>query len=502
MSVVTTRSTHDLKAIHAISHHNWHSEDQGDSPVMAVEIDTRATKSMAQRGRHSVSLLIAVMSCLLVCDAQAEDFRISTFSADVTIPLNHRCMGVLPTKSKVVSDPLEARGVVLTGSERPIVICAVDWCEIRNGAYDQWREALANAVGTNRERVLVTSLHQHDAPVTDSGAAEILRSVGLAGELYDEEFHTKVVERVAAAAKLSLSESKPINAVGTGMARVENIASNRRVVDADGRVSFGRGSSSGGNEFHREFPDGEIDPMLRMLSFWNDDQPVAALSVYATHPMSYYGRGEVSADFVGLARRKMQRDVPEVFQIYASGCSGDVTAGKYNDGSEKAREGLINRLHAAIAKAWKNTERTPLSEVHFRSESLNLEFFEHQDLNPEKLQRTIEDDSIRTESRILAAMGLSSWNRVQKKQAIDFPCVSFGKSKLLLFPGEAFVGYQLMAQDMADDSFVVSMGYGECWPGYIPMNASFADHFQDKWLWVPPGSENRIQAVLSKLLTP
>ena len=81
-----------------------------------------------------------------------------------------------------------------------------------------------------------------------------------------------------------------------------------------------------------------------MISFWNQDKPVVALSVYATHPMSFYGQGEVSADFVGLARRRMQKHLPDVVQIYASGCSGDVTAGRYNDGSEAAREEVSERV--------------------------------------------------------------------------------------------------------------------------------------------------------------
>ena len=34
--------------------------------------------------------------------------------------------------------------------------------------------------------------------------------------------------------------------------------------------------------------------------------------------MSFYGRGEVSADFVGLARRLRQREQPDVFQIYVT----------------------------------------------------------------------------------------------------------------------------------------------------------------------------------------
>jgi hypothetical protein len=60
-----------------------------------------------------------------------------------------------------------AHGFVLSSGEKPIVFVAVDWCEIRNDAYDRWRAVLAEAARTTRERVLVTSVHAHDAPVAD-----------------------------------------------------------------------------------------------------------------------------------------------------------------------------------------------------------------------------------------------------------------------------------------------------------------------------------------------
>jgi hypothetical protein len=218
--------------------------------------------------------------------------------------------------------------------------------------------------------------------------------------------------------------------------------------------------------------------------------------------MSYYGAGEVSADFVGLARRKLQAETPGVMQIYASGCSGDVTAGKYNDGSKQARVDLTARLANGMKAAWRATERIPLQQITLRSEPLYLDYYEHQDLTPQKLKTTLEDSSRRTEDRILAAMGLASQKRVADGQPIDVPCVDFGAAKLVLFPGESFVGYQLMAQDLAPDSFVVSMGYGECWPGYIPLNRNFSEGFHDKWLWVPPGSEQKLTAALRKVLHP
>ena len=51
----------------------------------------------------------------------------------------------------------------------------------------------------------------------------------------------------------------------------------------------------------RAAAEGTIDPWLKTLSFWDGKQPVAAMHAYAVHPMSYYGNGEVSADFVGMA---------------------------------------------------------------------------------------------------------------------------------------------------------------------------------------------------------
>ncbi len=263
-------------------------------------------------------LLGVATSCVA---ADSVPLKLAIFSADVTIPLNHRCMGLLPTKSNKIVDPLYAHGLVLIGGDQPIVLCAVDWCEIRNGAYDQWREALAIAAGTSRESVLVSALHQHDAPVTDTGAAKLLASVGLKGELYDEAFHDQTVARVAAALKNSLAEAQPVTHLGLGQARVEGVASNRRITYPDGRVSFGRGSRSGGDEFLAQAPEGQIDPFLKTISFWNEDRPLAALHAYATHPMSYYGGGGVTSDFVGL---RASGGGATIFRCIRSICPGAV----------------------------------------------------------------------------------------------------------------------------------------------------------------------------------
>ena len=144
----------------------------------------------------------------------------------------------------------------------------------------------------------------------------------------------------------------------------------------------------------------------------------------------------------------------------------------------------------------------PLERITFRNTKLDLEFHPAPHLTTKSLTEVLHNDQLSVEKRILAAMGLSSRQRVAAGQSIDFPCVDFGAAQIVLFPGEAFVGYQLMAQKMRPESFVFSIGYGECWPGYVPTKAAFDDHFADSWLWVAPGSEARMRAAMEEVLGP
>ena len=128
-------------------------------------------------------------------DVTAAEYRLATFFADVTPPVGHPLLGgaTITPPVKRVDDPLFARGFVLLGPDKPVVVVAVDWCEIRNDAYDRWREALAEAAGTDSVRVLVTSIHQHDTPLADLEAQRILAASGSTGKICDLEFHERCV---------------------------------------------------------------------------------------------------------------------------------------------------------------------------------------------------------------------------------------------------------------------------------------------------------------------
>src|SRR5689334_13523683 len=115
-----------------------------------------------------VALVVGAGGCASTRETRSakQSLRIATFSADVTVPSGHGMMGGA-WLSKSVADPLEANGFILLGSDLPIVFVSVDWCEIRNDAYARWQNVLANAAGTKPDHVLITTVHQHDAPVAD-----------------------------------------------------------------------------------------------------------------------------------------------------------------------------------------------------------------------------------------------------------------------------------------------------------------------------------------------
>ena len=430
--------------------------------------------------------------------------KLGHFKLDATIPLGHRCMGILPTKSQSISDGLELHGFVLLGQQPPIVVVAIDWCEIRNQSYDEWRSRLAKVAGTQPERVLVSSLHQHDAPVIDSEAQDLLDQVGLQNELFDRSFHEDVLTRTEKALSAAIEDAQRVTHVGYAQSVVSDVASNRRIVDASGNVSFSRGSISGRDPRFEQAPEGLIDPMMRTISFWSQNQCLVEYHAYATHPMSYYGKGEVTSDFVGLARKRLARLDRSIHPIYASGCSGDVTAGKFNDGSLEAREELTRKIYEAMLANRKGVKKEPVPETWgFRSLPLELPYSHAEPLQKEAMERALHDGSLSIEKRILAAMGLSSWNRVQvRKQPVDMPCVDLGIARLVLFPGESFVGYQHIAQEASGALPLIPVGYGECWTGYVPTDAAFEDGFDESWLWVAPGAEGRIERLLQDLLAP
>ena len=181
---------------------------------------------------------------------------------------------------------------------------------------------------------------------------------------------------------------------GWGTADVKQVASNRRILGADGRVRAERYTATKDPALRAE-PEGTIDPQVSLLSFWSGDRPLAVLSYYACHPQSYYRTGVPSPDFPGIARFIRGQAVPEALHVHFDGGGGNIGAGKYNDGAKENRMALAERLAEGMGQAWTATQRHSLSpdQLGWRTVPVRLPVAPH--LQEAKLVQAIKTQPAR-----------------------------------------------------------------------------------------------------------
>jgi hypothetical protein len=395
--------------------------------------------------------------------AKPASLRVATFDVDATPPVGSH-MAYDPVTNKWDLG-LRARGIVLLGAGEPIVLCAVDWIGIANEGHDAFRGALAHAVGTAPARVTVHALHQHDAPDCDFSAEKILKDAGMDARQYEGGFQRQVIARLEEAIRAALPLAQPITHLGLGEARVEQVASNRRVPGPDGKVCCVRYTACTDPDL-RAAPEGTIDPIVSLVSFWNMDRPLAVLSYYATHPQSYYRTGLPNPDFPGVARFQRQLATPSALHVHFNGAGGNIGAGKYNDGSPTNRLTLANRLADGMRRAWENIKREPLAadEIGWATESVALPPSKHLSMETLEAELKARDPKLVTQGD---ASRLAWLRRCRAGHEIEVSCLKLGQARILHLPGELFVEYQLAAKAQRPGRFVAMAAYGDYAPWYI-----------------------------------
>ena len=298
-----------------------------------------------------------------------------------------------------------------------------------------------------------------------------------------------------------MADAKPITHIGLGQAKVEKVASNRRILGPDGKVLYVRYTACADPKI-RDQPVGTIDPMLKMISFWNNDTPVVALTYYATHPQSYYRTGQANPDFPGMARDERQK-ATGVPHIHFDGAGGNIGAGKWNDGAHENRKILTDRVAEGMKRAWNATKKTPITAADLGWESVAVSLPVAAHLDESRLLATVENKSAKVVERARAANDLVWLRRCKAGDKIDVSCLRLGPARILHLPGELFVEYQLAAQAMRPDLFVAMAAYGDYGPGYIGTEIAYSQggyETQPTSSLVAPAVERVLLSTIKRLL--
>lgn len=429
--------------------------------------------------------------------------RVAVFDIDATPPVGSQL-----AYDKMVNRwdlGLRARGIVLLGAGQPIVLCAVDWLGICNEGMDEFKAAVAAAAATSPKRVTVNVLHQHDAPMYDPGAERILLQQGIdplpsQPVSYEGSFARETIRRLSAAVRASIAFAQPVTDVGFGTATISQVASNRNIYGADGKVRTTRMSATKDASVRAE-PEGVIDPVLSMISFWNKDKAVAVLSYYATHPQSYYRTGVANPDFPGVARFFRQLAVPDALHIHFNGAGGNIAAGKYNDGAHENRLILAERMAAGMKHAWESTVKQPVSADKIRWSTEPVAIPPAGYLT--RVQQQIEAGSDTMQKNHDLARKMAWYNRCKAGQTIDLACLRINDARVLYMPGELFIEYQLAAKAELPKQFVAMGAYGDLGMGYIGTTRAYAKggyEVSERASSVAPEVEPVLMSAIKKLL--
>lgn len=414
---------------------------------------------------------------------------IATFQADVTPPLGHPLVGGWNKLADTIEAPLQLKGVVLDDGRTRVVIGALDWCVLGTKAYDAFRTRIAEGAGVPPRQVSIHCTHTHSAPIADARAQELLDASPRTLPHLDLAWLDRVSRAAGAAAKAA--QARPFTHVAAGRAKVENFASNRRVKGPDGKIRV-RYSATKDPELRAE-PEGLIDPWLRTVSFLDGAKAVARFHYYASHPQSFYNDGRVHGDVVAHAREYLEAETG-VFQVYFTGCAGDVTAGKYNDGSPAARSRMASAIYSGMLRSIEASQAVPLTGLEWKSVELRLP----PRGNEAEQRATLANLEKPPQTRVMAAIALA-WIERDQAGPIDISRLRLGDVDLLHLPGEPFVAYQLYAQTLRP--FVATAGYGEGGPWYICTDAAYGEGgYEPGASWVAPGVEKAMKDAIAEAL--
>jgi len=419
------------------------------------------------------------------------DLRVAPFRADATPDMGEPLIWVTPTAK--VLDPLYAKGIVLESKGKRYVMCAMDWCGVSGRTHRMLREALAKGARTKSEFVTLHTVHQHSAPYIDGdGYALMAKLLPKPPLMMSDRYLAKLANALMSAA--SAAPFHDVDQIGLGEARVERVASARRL-KVDGKLVI-RFSTDGKDPAKAAMPEEPIDPMLRTLTFADHGKPVVRLHYYATHPQTFCCDGRVSGDMLNAAREEFEKQDGGALQINFDGAGGNVTVGKYNDGSQAARRALAERLRTGMANAAASTKWIPVSgdAVVWKAQGVRLPPRKDLAVHEEILRNPAK----RTDIELYRAAIAVAFAR--RKQPVVLTSLHIGnKVRILHMPGEPLLEFQNFARGLADNVLVA--GYGDLQTGYLCPDLAYEEGgYEPSASNAGPGTEAILKAAITKLL--
>ena len=397
-----------------------------------------------------------------MADPVPSTFRVGAARVEITPPLSVPYLGFTPRHSLFsgVHDPLFFRVLHVTGPDGEIALVNADLIGLADTLLGEGRrfaselkEAVSRASGIPDEAILLATSHIHSTPDT-------------------LDFRPLREARGAVQWLLDLKE-KIVSAVGEAR---------RNAFDA--RLKAGATVFSGFSKNRR----GEscLDEEVTLLVFESSDRRRRVLLAnYACHPVIVQVQELVSADFVGVMQRTVEKELEGCDAcLFLQGACGDINPCVDDsrdfrdvDSFGAALAGSILDLHRrlaesgtaepVLARAVSETIRLPSRALPDTRESGEL-------IRETSRLKSVLDSAISTEEREKTAAAI---RRNEEKIArigegngsfaAEIQAVRLGNSILAAIPGEPFCRMGMEIKRLAKPLRGIPVGYANGYIGYI-----------------------------------
>lgn len=389
-----------------------------------------------------------------------------------------------PRFAEGVLDPLEVNTIAISVVEKVNMLITVDHCGLKQEIIAYYKDLIAERTGIAKDAVIICATHSHTAPKIEMNSDD--QKV--------KEYLEIVGNKIADGAMFAIADLKPAK-MGWKIGNVPNVAFVRRFRMKDGKVRTNPGI---GNPDILE-PIGEVDERLNVLRFDREGGETVVLMNFGNHP-DVVGGSKISADWPGIARKRLEEVLPNVKGIFFNGAQGDV-----NHVNVNAKDGDLNDLendfddvlrgygHAehianvvvgGVLQVYNKVNYVDADEIKYIEKTIKVPAnkAKAEDLplahKYSELHNAGKDDEIPFKAMELTTVVAEALRMVRLENAPDtfemkMTGLAIGNLAIITIPGEGFtfIGRELKKAEGWD--LVLPIGLANGYEGYFPAKEAY-----------------------------
>ncbi|OGV75451.1 MAG: hypothetical protein A3K19_25610 [Lentisphaerae bacterium RIFOXYB12_FULL_65_16] len=234
-----------------------------------------------------------------------------------------------------VKDDLYVQALALKQDKTLTVLVHFDLIGVYGEVLDGVRSGCADLAGLKREHILLTGTHTHTAP-------EIRPHPGWS----NPEYNRAVVAQAVACVHDAVAALQPCEKIVYGQASDDRFAFNRRYWMNTGAVITNPPRCDPGIVR----PEGVIDPEIGLLGLAVGGKLQVLLTSISNHTDTISGC-EVSCDWPGFLRRKLEAAVPGLLVMPLTGASGNINHFNPHGPAEQSGYDIARRIGEGYAES-------------------------------------------------------------------------------------------------------------------------------------------------------